>query len=125
MPNSHHIAADEGLALVSIWGPPEVESAVQAIQELAQDPRFEPHFNVLIDAHALDDGEAELEHVEAVADSLTDLSSHYRGKLAIVCRVGAHFDLLKLMCAYAGSQGMRVRAFTEPAQAKAWLTQAN
>ncbi|TDJ07171.1 MAG: hypothetical protein E2O71_07395 [Deltaproteobacteria bacterium] len=125
MPNSHHIAADEGLALVSIWGPAEVESAVQAIQELAQDPRFEPHFNVLIDAHALDDGEAELEHVEAVADSLTDLSSHYRGKLAIVCRVGAHFDLLKLMCAYAGSQGMRVRAFTEPAQAKAWLTQAN
>ena len=102
-----------------------MQSAVQAIQELAQDPRFEPHFNVLIDAHALDDGEAELEHVEAVADSLTDLSSHYRGKLAIVCRVGAHFDLLKLMCAYAGSQGMRVRAFTEPAQAKAWLTQAN
>ncbi len=124
MPNSHHIAAEEELALVSVWGPPEVESAVRAIQELAQDPRFEPHFNVLIDAHALDDGEAQLEHVEAVADSLTDLSSHYRGKLAIVCRVGAHFDLLKLMCAYAGSQGMRVRAFTEPAQAKDWLTQA-
>ncbi len=124
MPNSHHIAAEEGLALVSVWGPPEVESAVRAIQELAQDPRFEPHFNVLIDAHALDDGEAQLEQVEAVADSLTDLSSRYRGKLAIVCRVGTHFDLLKLMCAYAGSQGVRVRAFTEPGQAKDWLTQA-
>ncbi len=124
MPNSHHIAAEEELALVRVWGPPEVESAVRAIQELAQDPRFEPHFNVLIDAHALDDGEAQLEHVEAVADSLTDLSSRYRGKLAIVCRVGTHFDLLKLMCAYAGSQGMRVRAFTEPAPAKDWLTQA-
>ncbi len=101
-----------------------MESAVQAIQELAQDPRFEPHFNVLVDAHALDDGEAQLEQVEAVAGSLTDLSSRYRGKLAIVCRVGTHFDLLKLMCAYAGSQGIRVRAFTEPGQAKDWLTQA-
>ncbi len=101
-----------------------MDSAVQAIQELAHDPHFEPHFNVLVDAHALDDGEAELEQVEAVADSLTDLSSHYRGKLAIVCRVGAHFDLLKLMCAYAGSHGMHVRAFTEPAQAEEWLTQA-
>ncbi len=125
MQNSHHIAADEELAHVSIWGPPEVASAVKAIQELARDPRFEPHFNVLVDAHALDDGEAELAEVEAVAGSLTDLRSHYRGKLAIVCRVGTHFDLLKLMCAYAGSQGMRVRAFTEPAQAKDWLTQAN
>ena len=125
MPSSHHIAADEGLALVNVWGPPEVESAVQAIRNLAQDPAFKPHFNVLVDAHALDDGETELEEVEAVAGSLSELSPRYQGKLAIVCRVGTHFDLLKLMCAYAGSHGLHIRAFTEPSQAKEWLAGAD
>ena len=125
MPSSHHITANEELALVSVWGPPRVESAIQAIEDLARDPEFEPHFNVLVDAHALDDGETELEEIEAVARSLTQLSPRYQGKVAIVCRVGAHFDLLKLMCAYAGTRGLHIRAFIELAQAREWLAGAD
>ena len=96
-------------------------SAIRAIEDLAQDPEFEPQFNVLVDAHALEDGETELEDVEQVASSLAELRPRFQGKLALVCRVGSHFQLLKLMCAYASTQGLRIRAFTEPSQAREWL----
>ncbi len=121
MPNSHRISAADRIALVRVWGPPDVTSAIRAIEDLARDPEFEPHFNVLVDAHALDDGEARLEEIEAVAGSLIELRPRYEGKLAIVCRVGTHFDLMKLMCAYASTQGLRIRAFTETRSARAWL----
>ena len=61
MPNSHRISAADQLARVRGWGRPDVTSAIRAIKDLARDPEFEPHFNVLVDAHALEDGETQLE----------------------------------------------------------------
>ncbi len=121
MPNSHRIEPDSRLAHVSVWGPPDASSAVRAIEELANDPAFEPHFHVLVDARELDEGDAPLGQIEEVADSLRGLRDRFQGKVAIVARIGPHYDLLKLMCAFAGSYGLHLRAFAESARAQEWL----
>lgn len=123
MPNSHRIEPDSRLAHVSVWGPPNAASAVRAIQELAGDPAFEPHFHVLVDARKLDDGDAPLDQIEEVANSLRGLRNRFQGKVAILARIGPHYDLLKLMCAFASTYGLHVRVFAESARAQVWLAQ--
>lgn len=123
MPNSHEISAAEALARVRVWGPPDVISALGAIEDLARDSKFEPHFRVFVDARELDEGDAPLEHIEQVANTLRSLRERFQGRVAIAARVGTHFDLLNLMCAFAGTYGVEIRVFSEKLRAEAWLTE--
>ena len=123
MPDEHRIVQSERRAFIRVWGPPDAQSAITAILSLAEDPEFQPHYDVLVDARELDEGDPDLGEIEQVAGTLKTLRDSYRGRLAVIAPFGRFFDLLNLMSAFAQSYGVRIRIFTTQTEAEEWLQQ--
>jgi hypothetical protein len=98
----------------------DLEESKQALSLLLQDPGFSKQCDILID---LREAECDLTMADIfeIVQYLVEHRQAFLGKLAVLVSGTSEFDKARFMELCAENRGIKVHAFTDPADAEAWL----
>jgi len=114
------IDAHRGRVTVVGTGAPAITATEAAVLHLARDPAFRPGYGVLLDVR-------EMSYIPSWADAqayqrlFAGLRSTYTGGIALVVNGTAPYGVARMLSVMLGFVGVQLGAFTDLANAAAWL----
>lgn len=122
MQYSYTISKSERRARVTVEGTYDLAAAMRATQQLAEDPRFEPEFGILIDLRGMEyDAIPKFEELETGATVTETKRDAFRGPVAVVSIPGPFFDVVRLGVSRALLFDINSEPFLDLASAEKWL----
>lgn len=117
----YHLSFDTGRAVLRADGAVDFESGLAAIAALADDPRLEPGWTILVDLTAAQytPSLADLGRLNGLDGKGAFLRDH---PVAFVAPSPAHFMGASLLAGLATQKGARMKAFRDAGDAAAWLS---
>ncbi len=119
MPIEYTVEPDRKIATVNVHHTVGARDIIQAIQQVARDPAFHPHFTVVVNAAEMDYHPA-LPEISGLISVLSDYKNRFRGKIAVLTDPQNGF-VARIGCLFAETRGLNIKAFDSRCEAEAWL----
>ena len=123
MPFELEVVADARLAEVTGYGRIDFDESLAAGDALEAEPTFRPDYAVLVDLRRIEFA-PDTPEVEAFARTLPRFKACCRGRIAVVTGNVLHFGLARMVCLIAEAAGFPMRPFSDYAEARSWLLEA-
>ena len=120
---SYTINQSEKIARAVAEGTVNLESCIEIIKRLANDPEFKSEYNIFVDLRNMDylPSNEELEEIIATLSTLKDV---YKSKIALLVEGKIQMFIAKLACLLSKRSGFEIEPFAELEQAEKYLANA-
>ena len=105
---------------VTARGPVDVGESLAAGLALTQQPDFQPHYAVLVDAREIEFAPSAME-IEHLGRALARFKESFLGRIALLVQGTLMFGIMRMLCSVAEANGFPMRPFTDLDEACAWL----
>ena len=117
---SYTINQSEKIARAVAEGTVNVESCIEIMKRLADDPAFKPDYNIFVDLRKMDYLPSNDELEEIIA-TLATLKEVYKSKIALLVEGKIQLFIAKLACLLSKRSRFKIEPFTEIEQAESYL----
>lgn len=102
---------------------PDTREVAEMLSHAAADPLFQPGFGALVDHRAVPQAPDALWIQRGVDTLATHWLGVQGGRMAVLATGAATYGMGRMAEAFAESRGLEFQAFTDEAQALAWLSE--
>lgn len=120
MPFKYEIDERKKIAFVTASSDICLAESIQAMYDVAQDPRFNPSYGVLVDLRVSEYTPTLLESYQ-LARTLRELRHSYAGPMAVGVSNTVHLGIMRMIISFVEHDGMRMTASLDLDEARRWL----
>ena len=117
---SYTINEDEKTARVVATGTVTLESCIEIMKRLADDPEFKPDYHIFVDLRTMDYLPSN-DEIEEIIATLSTLKEVYKSRIALLVEGKIQMFIAKLACLLSKRSGFEIEPFTVLEEAEAYL----